>query len=146
MKKLLILLFAASALMTSCLSQTKKEGSAETTKKATESVQVEDTVDGTVKVLSFHTNKRCVTCKAIEERTREAVAEMNNDKVILSVINISDSQNEAMADKYEVTWSSLVLDNGKSVNNLTQMAFGSARTNPDLFKEQLKAEIAKALQ
>lgn len=105
-----------------------------------------------VEVLSFHTRQRCPTCVAIEKLTREVVetdfaAQLANGTLVFRVVDIS--QNEALADKYEITWSSLLVnghkDGAERVNDLTKFAFANARTNPDKFKAELKTEIAKLL-
>ena len=104
-----------------------------------------DATDGLVRLYSFHTNKRCITCRAIEKLTKEVVAEMANDKIRLEVINISEKKNEEIVEKYEVTWSSLIADNGKR-NDLTKMGFSYAKNQPEMFKTKLKEELTKMLK
>ncbi len=101
---------------------------------------------GIVQVLSFHGKKRCITCNAIERLTREVVAEMNSEMVNLKVVDISLDENEELANKYEVTWSSLILDNGATKNDITQMAFRYAKNEPEVFKEKLKEAISKMIE
>lgn len=105
-----------------------------------------------VEVLSFHTKKRCPTCIAIERLTREVVetqfAEpLADGSLVFRVVDIS--QDEALADRYEVTWSSLFVNKHKDgrerVNDLTKFAFANARTNPEKFKAELMAQIEKLL-
>lgn len=105
-----------------------------------------------VEVLSFHTKQRCPTCIAIEQLTREVVetefaTQLADGSLRFRVVDISED--EALADKYEVTWSSLLVNRHKegveSVNNLTKFAFANARTNPERFKSELKTEIQKLL-
>lgn len=105
-----------------------------------------------VEVLSFHTKQRCPTCVAIERLTREVVetdfaAQLADRRLVFRILDISE--NEALADKYEITWSSLLVnrsENGvSSVNDLTKFAFANARTHPEKFKAELKAEIGKQL-
>lgn len=105
-----------------------------------------------VEVLSFHTRQRCPTCVAIEQLTREVVeadfaAQLADGKLVFRVVDISGD--EALADKYEVTWSSLLInrhkDGTQSVSDLTGFAFANARTHPGKFKAELKARIEKLL-
>lgn len=121
MKKLLLILvafFTLSTTITYAQANNKKES---------------------VEVLSFHSKKRCATCLAIEALTAEVVKELNNPKVQLKDIDIT--VDKKTAEKYEVTWSSLILDkDGKKVD-LTKMAFANARNNPELFKKELKKSI-----
>ena len=127
-----------AALFASCnASATKQEGES----KATSEVS---TNDGIVKLYSFHTNQRCITCKAIERLTREVVAEMANDKIVLEVVNISDKRNEELADKYEVTWSSLIADKGERYD-LTKLGFSYAKNQPEVFKTKLKEALTTML-
>ena len=66
------------------------------------------------------------------------------------VIDISDPQNEAITDKYEVTWSSLYINGWKggkeTVNNMTEFSFANAKGSPDIFKEGIKNKINELLK
>ncbi len=77
----------------------------------------------------------------------EFAAQLADGSLALRVTDITE--NEALANKYEIAWSSLLVNHregGKEqVRNLTQFAFANARTNPDKFKAGLKAEIEKLL-
>lgn len=103
-----------------------------------------------VEVLYFHGRQRCATCMAIEKNAKEAVEaqfeeQLKNGSLVFKTIDISKEENEAIADKYEVTWSSLFLvryQSGKeSAENLTKYAFANARTVPDTFKQGLTEKI-----
>lgn len=108
-----------------------------------------------VEVLYFHGKQRCATCMAIEENTKAVIEEQFADEIrsgelVYRVIDISDSENEALADKYEVTWSSLFIcqwrDSKEASENLTEYAFGNARTAPEKFREGLSAKIREQLK
>lgn len=112
MKKLLLLLVAVAFV---AYSQTSKN-------RAPESAVQTDGVE----VLSFHTKKRCPTCIAIERLAREVIEkdfapQLADGKLVFRVVDISED--EALADEYEVTWSSLLVtrhtSGGESVNDLT---------------------------
>lgn len=94
-----------------------------------------------VQVLYFHGKQRCKTCNAIERLTKEVVDSIRSDKVVMRVIDITE--NEALADKYEVTWSSLVLDRGGRVENLTKTGFSYATDRPGVFKAELTEAITR---
>lgn len=107
-----------------------------------------------VEVLCFHGAQRCATCIAIENGAKEVVETQFADriekgKIRFRIIDLTQSEGEALADKYEVTWSSLFVnrwqDGKETVNNLTEFAFANARSNPAKFKAELKAEIEKLL-
>lgn len=135
MRKILFILLAVVGL-TSC--GNSQRASAQTPDKTGQNDYVE--------VLYFHGKQRCITCNAIEKLTKEVVDSLKSDKVVMRVIDISKKKNEAIADKYEVTWSSLVLDRGGKVENLTDMGFGYAKNQPDVFKQKLTESITKLLK
>lgn len=108
-----------------------------------------------VEVLYFHGKKRCVTCNAIEKLSKEVVdtdfaQQQKEGKVIFKTIDISTPQGEKIADKYEVTWSSLFVNrwkNGKeSKNNMTEFGFSNAKRTPETFKTGLKKKITELLK
>ncbi|MDD3406242.1 MAG: nitrophenyl compound nitroreductase subunit ArsF family protein [Paludibacteraceae bacterium] len=139
MKKLLLLLAIISSFVACGNAQKQTE---------TAATKIND---NSLDVLYFHGKQRCITCRAIETLTKEVLdadfAEVQKSgKVIFKIIDISQKENEAIADKYEVTWSSLILDKGGKVVNLTDMGFSYAKNQPDVFKSKLKEEIAKLLQ
>ncbi|MBQ9203369.1 MAG: thioredoxin [Prevotella sp.] len=108
-----------------------------------------------VEVLYFHGKQRCVTCRSIEQNTKELLEskfqrQMKEGKVVYRVIDISKTENTQIAEMYEVTWSSLFLvqhKNGKEkAENLTEFAFGHSRTQPEVFKKGLAEKINQALK
>lgn len=108
-----------------------------------------------VEVMYFHGKQRCKTCMAIEQNTREVIEktfanEVKNGTVVFRIIDISTPQGETTADKYEVTWSSLFVNkwkNGKETrNNMTEFGFGSAKNNPEAFKQGLTDKIRQSLK
>lgn len=103
-----------------------------------------------VEVLYFHGKQRCATCMAIEKNTKEAIEaqfsdELKNGTVVFKTIDISKAENEKIAEKYEVTWSSLFIskwkDGKETYENLTEYAFANARTTPDTFKNGIIEKI-----
>lgn len=108
-----------------------------------------------VEVIYFHGKQRCATCMAIEKEAKAVVEQqfandVKNGKVVFRTIDISDPKNESIANKYEVSWSSLYLTtfkNGKETRqNLTEFGFGNARSKPDVFKRGLAEKINAALK
>jgi len=101
-------------------------------------------------VIYFHATRRCPTCMAIEENTRKTLDtyfsnQLKNGTIKLTVINVDEDKNKAIAEKYEVTGSALFLtktSNGKqSKKDMTDFAFSYARNNPDKFISDLKDKI-----
>ncbi|MBO5729394.1 MAG: thioredoxin [Paludibacteraceae bacterium] len=103
-----------------------------------------------IEVLYFYGNQRCITCRAIEQLTNEVInshfsQQLSDSTILLRHIDFSSPEGAPIADKYEVSWSSLfvnnVYDNHEEINNLTQFAFANARKNPDKFKQGLIDQI-----
>lgn len=143
MKNLLIILTLMIGLMScSDKEKTTKPESAETDKDK-------------VEILYFHGKQRCATCRAIEENTVELVntrfaKELKDGSLVFKNIDISTPEGEEIADRYEVTWSSLFVNSWKdgkeTRNNITEFAFANARNNPDNFKKELTDIIRQSLR
>ena len=106
---------------------------------------------GALLVYYFHGAQRCPTCRAIEENTidllNSSFAQAQQDgKLVFKVIDFSEPEGEAIADRYEVAFSSLILDKDGTVIDLTDVGFRYARNEPDTFKANLKTKIDKLLQ
>lgn len=115
-------------------------------------LQENKTVTDGVEVLYFYGKQRCPTCKAIEQETKELVSttfadEVKNGKLVFKTLDIEE--NEALVEKYQITWSSLVLvdyDNGKEkAEDMTQFAFSNARKSPETFRNGLTDKIKEML-
>lgn len=141
MKKLLMI-FALLIGLASC-------GSGEHTANA------KSPANDRVEVIYFHGKQRCATCRAIEKQTREVInsmfaKELKNGKVVFRIVDISTPAGEKVADRYEVTWSSLFVNKWKggqeTRNNMTEYAFGNARKNPDAFKKGLADRIRQSMK
>lgn len=107
-----------------------------------------------IEVIDFHSKQRCVTCLAIEKLTKEVVEnefaqQVKDGKVVFKSIDISTKEGEKIADKYEVTWSSLFVnkweDGKENINNMTDFGFSYAKNSPEVFKEGVKKKIDELL-
>lgn len=145
MKKIFCLLIAMFVLL-SCSNNPKKQAVTST---------AEENQPDRIEILYFHGAQRCITCRAIESHTIALLdslysKEQADGKIIYKVIDISKKENEPIADKYEVTWSSLFAngwkDGNEKVNNLTEFSFSNARNAPDKFKEEIKNKIDELLK
>ena len=108
-----------------------------------------------VEVLYFHGKQRCATCVAIERETKAVIDGQFADAVAdgaleMRIIDITQPENEAIADKYEITWSSLVVvkytDGEEQAENLTKFAFANARNNPETFRAELSERLKKLIE
>lgn len=145
MKKIFYLLIMTFVLL-SCGNSPKKQ---------VEASMAEENQQDRIEILYFHGAQRCITCRAIETHTVALLdslysKEQADGKIIYKVIDISKKENEPIADKYEVTWSSLFVngwkDENEKVNDLTEFSFSNARNAPDKFKEGIKSKIDELLK
>lgn len=121
--------------------------------KANHSVENQQGKKNVVEVLYFHGTQRCATCMAIEKNAKELVetayAEpLKKGELVFRLVDIS--QEKALAEKHEVSWSSLILvdydkNGNEKATNLTEFAFGNARTAPDKFKAELSEQLSQML-
>lgn len=110
--------------------------------KSGDQAETKEVAGDRVEVIYFHSKQRCVTCRSIEQLTREVLAEnfeeaVKAGKVIFREVDISDQEGEQVADSYEVTWSSLFVNrwsNGTETrNNMTDFAFDKAMGDAEGF-------------
>ena len=140
----LILALIISCGLTACSNNGTKK-SASTDVEQTQPQKQKDRVE----VLYFHSKQRCATCMAIEKNAKEAVEAEFADE-LFRTIDISEPKNEAIAEKYEVTWSSLFISKWKAgketYENLTEYAFANARTAPATFKNGVAEKVRTLLK
>ncbi len=96
-----------------------------------------------VMVYYFHGKQRCKTCDAIKQITQEAIHDhfAGNEDVKFVEIDFTVKTNEALAEKYEVAWSSLIVVRGEEFVNLTDEAFSKALTDA----AGLKSTVVKTI-
>lgn len=102
----------------------------------------------TVFVYYFHGKQRCKTCVAVEEVTTEFIKEAysGNSKVKYVEVNIGEGDNEALIEKYEVTWNALIIAKADNHTDITKEAFETAVSSPQTLTELIEAEINKRLE
>jgi hypothetical protein len=141
MRKTLMIIGIALSIIACGESKTKQE-----------SVVSEKKNENYVEILYFHGKQRCATCVAIEENTKQLIEERFSEQIskgelVFKTIDINE--NETLADKYEITWSSLlVVDNENEkeiVEDLTNFAFTNALNSPEEFKEGVSKQINNML-
>jgi hypothetical protein len=85
----------------------------------------------TVQILYFHGDRRCPTCIKVGEislnlyNTRYA----SNSVIVYKEVNIDKEENKALAEKYQITGSSLLIDVKGEVKNITIDAFKYAKSD-----------------
>lgn len=125
----ILFIIATSILLLSCNDNRSKK------------IETETKSADIIEVLYFHGKQRCITCNTIEKLTKEVVDSMANEKIKMKVIDITTD--ESLADKYEIAWSSLIVDHGGKIINLTKMGFKYAKNEPQVFKANLANALIK---
>ena len=97
--------------------------------------------DAKVKVYYFHGKQRCVTCVSAQNVTREAIEEHfpGNRDVAFIEVDFSERDNQALAEKYEIVFSSIIIANDTDYKDITDESFAMVMRNP----EGLKSFIAQ---
>jgi hypothetical protein len=107
-----------------------------------------------VEVIYFYGKVRCKTCIDIESTTKNVVRsrfakELETRQVVYRTIDFSQSKNKALAKKYQISWSSLILirhDGRKEQTvNFTNYAF-SHIGNKKIFERELEQQIRTLLK
>jgi len=117
-------------------------------KSTTEAPGTSESIDAEVKVYYFHGPQRCKSCLAIEDAARKAVAENFTDpaKVQFVEVELSDKRYSELIEKYEIAWSSLVIEKGILYTNMTDKGFSMALGDPEGLKNAVTAEINRYLE
>ena len=106
-------------------------------------------------VYYFHGTHRCPGCLASEDVAFKSTKELYPEQVKQGVIkcesvNFEEKDNKALAEKYQVAWSTLLIVkqfNGKEEKtDLTSDAFSYARSSPEKLKELIKTTVDKMLK
>lgn len=98
--------------------------------------------DAKVQVYYFHGKQRCVTCVSVQQVAEEAMAEhfAGNKDVAFVEIDFSEKENEALAEKYEIVFSSLVIADATDYKDITDEAFAMVMGNPEGLKAMIVNE------
>ncbi|MGN1247959.1 MAG: nitrophenyl compound nitroreductase subunit ArsF family protein, partial [Paludibacteraceae bacterium] len=99
-----------------------------------------DTVRAPIEILYFYGKQRCATCRAIEQVVAELTQSELREAIASGQVHyraVDWTQETALAERYKVAWSSLIIDCHGEVTNLTEQAFAYARQQPDKLKEEV---------
>lgn len=141
--KNVILIMLSLIFVTACGNGGQKKAQEAST--ATEVKATQD--DSTVYVYYFHGKQRCMTCNTVEKVSKEAIEAnfASNANVKFMVLPTDDKANEALVEKYEISWNGLIIDKGGNVINITEQAFANAVNSPDVLADLIKSEVNKRL-
>lgn len=99
-----------------------------------------DTARAPIEIMYFYGKQRCVTCRAIEQVVVELTQNELREEIASGQVHfraIDWTQETTLAERYEVAWSSLIIDYNGEITNLTEKAFTYARQQPDKLKEEI---------
>jgi len=99
-----------------------------------------------VEVIYFHFSRRCVTCLAVESKTREALIalypeEFSNGKITFASVNLEEDKNRDIIDRVKATSQALLVISGNEKKDLTAEAFLYANNDFDKLKETIKKVV-----
>lgn len=132
MKKI-ISLVALLLVLTACGNKQKNDSA-----EASESFTFDNSK---TTVIYFHSNHRCATCMAVENVTKEALAENFKGSVPFYSLDINEASNKAVMEQYAVGGQTLLVIKGDKKTNVTSNAFMFARSKPEKVKSELVSTI-----
>ena len=99
-----------------------------------------------IEVYYFHYTRRCITCNAIEEITKNCLnnffaEDMKAGKLVFTSINLDEENSNAIAEELQVSTQSLLLVRGGKKTDLTNEAFMNAKDHPEELKSKIKDAI-----
>ena len=94
-----------------------------------------------IEMYYFHTSRRCATCNAVEEVSKETVKEYFANNVTFKSINLDEEEGESLAKKLRVSGQTLLIVAGKERIDLTNEGFMNAKNNPEKLKKIIKEKI-----
>ncbi len=132
----ILLVFSLTSATAQCCKNAAKPAGC-----TTPCTQAQQTSTSEIKAYYFHATRRCATCMAVEDVTKETLKSYNGGKVLFQSINSEEDSKNPLIEKFKVNGQTLLLVKGDKVVDLTNDAFLYARTSPDKFKGKLKATI-----
>ena len=94
-----------------------------------------------VEVFYFHLTSRCITCKAVEKVSKEAVKELYGNKVSFASYNLDEPTGKKKGKELGVAGQTLLVVGGGKKINLTNEGFLNARSNPEKLKQIIKSKV-----
>lgn len=133
--KTLLLVLVSISLNYACTAQTDNKN------EATETISKSDSIE----LVYFHFSRRCATCTAIENVSKEAITETNNEKISFIDYNLDEEAGKAKGNELGISGQTLIIVAGDTKINLTNEAFLNARTKPEVLKSIIKEKIESLL-
>ena len=136
MKTIQVLLFTVAALTMNLSCQAQTDNSEKKTKVSK---------TGEVEVFYFHYTRRCVTCKAVEDVSKEAIAELYGETISFTSYNLDDQEGKDKSKDLDISGQTLLIVSGDTKINITNEGFMYARSNPEKFKQIISEKVNSLL-
>lgn len=152
MQTLFYTLIISLAILSSCNSGSEKTATSENDTNYTVATKE---AFAKLQFLYFHGERQCPSCIAIGEETRKILKEqyqglVDAGEMAFREINVDEEINFAIAEKYQIAGSALLLvktiDGKEEISDLTGDGFKLAKNMPDMFKEKVKTAIDNFLK
>ena len=136
MKTIQVLLFVVAALSMNLTCQAQTDNSEKNT-----GVSNADEVE----VFYFHYTRRCVTCKAVEDVSKEAVVELYGETISFTGYNLDEQEGKDKGQDLAISGQTLLIVSGDTKINITNEGFMYARSNPEKLKQIISEKVNSLL-
>lgn len=104
-----------------------------------------------VQIVLFHLAQRCESCNAVERETLLLLENEYGDEVAAGTLkfislNIQSGEGKKAAELLQASGQSLFVIRGDSITDLSGAAFIFASTRPDIYLEDMRKALDKALE
>ena len=136
MKTIKVLLFVVTILSMNLSCQAQTDNSEKDNKVSK---------TGEVEVFYFHYTRRCVTCKAVEDVSKEAIAELYGETISFTGFNLDEQEGKDKGQDLAISGQTLLIVSGDTKINITNEGFMYARSNPEKFKQIISEKVNSLL-
>ena len=136
MKTIQVLLFTVAALSMNLSCQAQTDNNEKNSKVSK---------TGEVEVFYFHYARRCVTCKAVEDVSKEAIAELYGETISFTGYNLDEQEGKDKSRDLAISGQTLLIVSGETKINITNEGFMYARSNPEKFKQIISEKVNSLL-
>ena len=136
MKTIQVLLFTVAALSMNLTCQAQTDNNEKNSKVSK---------TGEVEVFYFHYARRCVTCKAVEDVSKEAIAELYGETISFTGYNLDEQEGKDKSRDLAISGQTLLIVSGETKINITNEGFMYARSNPEKFKQIISEKVNSLL-
>lgn len=106
-----------------------------------------DTSESVINVLYFHGTQRCKTCIAVGNTTKETIDSLysGNNMIVFTEVDTDKPEFSEITEKFQISWSSLIISKGDAKIDLTDFAFANALKSPELLRAELEKTVNSLL-